>query len=638
MPRALLLLLMLLVSPALAAAAPAPVAVTPDAIARDEGLSLENGWLYHPGDDPAWADPALDDSTWEAIASTVMPPAKRPAAGWPGIGWFRLHLVVDPALAGTPLALRLSHNGASEVYVDGRLAYTFGRVSASGDEERTYDPNRLPLPVVFDGAGEHVLAVRYSCTASADGATSLGRFLVGGGIRSGFGAALGDPKLMATEHVAAMTATAVVVTLFIGILSAFGLLHLFLFLSYRPQRANLYYSLFAFSFALNSIINFALNLTHLGYEPTALLAAVKPAFVAAIFLFFIAFLYSAFSLPVPKYFWGIVALWLVAIVALTVVPARFNPGLLLSASIFVSISESILNVVRAFRRKLEGVWIINAGVQCYAGALTAELVQQFFGFQNNWLQLVTVAGFLSLPAFVSLYLARAFARTRRDLETKLVEVETLSAEAIEHERREAHLQAENDRRSQELEEARQLQLSMLPASVPVLPGLEIAAYMKPATEVGGDYYDFHVDGDGALTIAVGDATGHGVRAGTMVAATKSLFNVLAGDEDLVGTLRKISLALRDMKNAPATPSTITAMTMPIIHLRFTRARLRCVATVAIVLRSSRSSVARSSHSIVGSTRISNRRLHYLALYLSASPQSSSRLSLPPTFDVVLRKN
>ncbi len=76
--------------------------------------------------------------------------------------------------------------------------------------------------------------------------------------------------------------------------------------------------------------------------------------------------------------------------------------------------------------------------------------------------------------------------------------------------------AENQRRAKELEEARTLQLSMLPKTVPSLPNLEIAVYMNPATEVGGDYYDFHVSNDGALTVAVGDATGHGLNAGIMV--------------------------------------------------------------------------------------------------------------------------
>ena len=52
------------------------------------------------------------------------------------------------------------------------------------------------------------------------------------------------------------------------------------------------------------------------------------------------------------------------------------------------------------------------------------------------------------------------------------------------------IQAENDRKTKELEEARQLQLSMLPKDLPNLPHLDIAVYMNTATEVGGDYYDF----------------------------------------------------------------------------------------------------------------------------------------------------
>ena len=86
------------------------------------------------------------------------------------------------------------------------------------------------------------------------------------------------------------------------------------------------------------------------------------------------------------------------------------------------------------------------------------------------------------------------------------------------------LQLENKRKTQELEEARQLQLSMLPKKLPNLPHLDIAVYMKTATEVGGDYYDFNVGLDGTLTVAIGDATGHGMKAGTIVSMAKALFD------------------------------------------------------------------------------------------------------------------
>ncbi len=104
--------------------------------------------------------------------------------------------------------------------------------------------------------------------------------------------------------------------------------------------------------------------------------------------------------------------------------------------------------------------------------------------------------------------------------------------------------AEHQRRAKELEEAHQLQLSLLPQQIPQLPHLELAAYMRPATEVGGDYYDFHAGEDGSLTVALGDATGHGLKAGTMVTAMKSLFIALAQESDLAQFFKQANHALR----------------------------------------------------------------------------------------------
>jgi hypothetical protein len=109
------------------------------------------------------------------------------------------------------------------------------------------------------------------------------------------------------------------------------------------------------------------------------------------------------------------------------------------------------------------------------------------------------------------------------------------------------IQAENDRKTQELEEARQLQLSMLPKELPVLPNLDMAVHMQTATEVGGDYYDFQVGMDGTLITVIGDATGHGMKAGTVVTITKSLFNSMAAYASILGTFNKISQVLKGMK-------------------------------------------------------------------------------------------
>ena len=103
-----------------------------------------------------------------------------------------------------------------------------------------------------------------------------------------------------------------------------------------------------------------------------------------------------------------------------------------------------------------------------------------------------------------------------------------------------------DRMQQELEEARQLQLSLLPEAYPVHPSYEVAWYMKTATEVGGDYYDYVLAHDGTLTLTLGDATGHGMAAGTLVSVAKSLFRTLSGQEDIAEIFNLMSRTLNEM--------------------------------------------------------------------------------------------
>jgi len=107
--------------------------------------------------------------------------------------------------------------------------------------------------------------------------------------------------------------------------------------------------------------------------------------------------------------------------------------------------------------------------------------------------------------------------------------------------------AENERKTKELEEARKLQLSMLPKDVPQTPNLDIAFYMKTATEVGGDYYDFSTKDDGSLNICVGDATGHGMKAGTIVSMMKSLFTANSINKSLEEFFATSNNAIKNSK-------------------------------------------------------------------------------------------
>ncbi len=87
--------------------------------------------------------------------------------------------------------------------------------------------------------------------------------------------------------------------------------------------------------------------------------------------------------------------------------------------------------------------------------------------------------------------------------------------------------ATRQRFEQELEVARLIQQNFLPRELPDLPGWQIAAYYRPAREVGGDFYDVIPLPDGRVGFVVGDVTDKGVPAALVMSATRSLIRASA---------------------------------------------------------------------------------------------------------------
>ena len=141
-------------------------------------------------------------------------------------------------------------------------------------------------------------------------------------------------------------------------------------------------------------------------------------------------------------------------------------------------------------------------------------------------------------------LALAFNKMAADLSDHQRRLFEGEAARREQEVQQRILALEYDRKSSDLEEARRFQLSMLPKEVPQHENFEVAVFTQTATEVGGDYYDFHDGGDGFLSVTIGDATGHGARAGTMVTVIKTLF---AGYEGTESPARFLSSAAEKIK-------------------------------------------------------------------------------------------
>ena len=126
-----------------------------------------------------------------------------------------------------------------------------------------------------------------------------------------------------------------------------------------------------------------------------------------------------------------------------------------------------------------------------------------------------ISYFLALISSVFLYVKFSQGRTRRLMEEK--------------------------RKEEELEEAHNLQMGLLAKENPKREDLDISTFIRCATEVGGDYYDFIEFEDGSLLAICGDATGHGTASGMMVSITKAgLLGIDSSDPNFIlKTLNKI---------------------------------------------------------------------------------------------------
>jgi len=198
--------------------------------------------------------------------------------------------------------------------------------------------------------------------------------------------------------------------------------------------------------------------------------------------------------------------------------------------------------IGALLRREPDAWVVAVGFAALTSAMTVALLRTFGVLDvSPWPMFIVGMGVLVLS--LSVYLTRRVARTQRELARRVVEVEELTARTLEQEVARRVLEADNLRKTAELEEARRLQLAMLPPQLPNLPGFELAVHMATANEVGGDYYDFLRDTGGRWTVVLGDATGHGLHAGMVVGVAKSLLQTAGDNGNLVGLLGRVDAGL-----------------------------------------------------------------------------------------------
>lgn len=470
-------------------------------------------WKYHRGDDPRWASPVFDDSAWER-AGTEFQEHEPPRSNWGGVGWFRLDVVVDSTFPRRSIGMNGVHSGDIRVYWDGLLI----------TDELAY---RIPDQIPLGGPGRHVLAVRYEL---APGAPSTY-----GGLAPGFFIEFGEFHA-SIETVTQQKAEQV---FFTAMALAFGVLHLMLFVFSPGARGNLYYALFLFT--IGAVIYADIQHAFLAsqvWEMHQYLLAHR-LLVPLSSIFFLRFLYSIFYTKCPRQFWVFTAVMAAAGMIIVVNrPSHYEYYVVASTLLTL---EIVRILVVAIRRHVSGAWIVAGGIflvvlfSAYDALLDLNVTKPLHGTVNAYYY-----GLGGLVTAMSAYLARDFARTARQL---VAQVQRTKDAEMAH----RLVEADNARKTQELEEARQLQLSLLPQCRNDIPGVDVCFHMETATEIGGDYYDYLVREDGSFIVAVGDATGHGMKAGTMVSIVKGLVITHLPQEDFPTFMRKSSDAIKQMR-------------------------------------------------------------------------------------------
>lgn len=88
----------------------------------------------------------------------------------------------------------------------------------------------------------------------------------------------------------------------------------------------------------------------------------------------------------------------------------------------------------------------------------------------------------------------------------------------------------------ELELSQTVQRALMPQEDPLIPGLDVAAFSRPAQIIGGDYFDFIPLDDGTHGLTIADAMGHGIAAGMFMTSLQATLRTLLPDSQSPGAV------------------------------------------------------------------------------------------------------
>ena len=391
-------------------------------------------------------------------------------AKYEGAGWFRFKFRNDSSLVNIALAIALDFDGASEVYLDGKILKKYGTIKGKENSEY-YNPKNVPEVFFLRDTGLHVISIKVQEFKDDDEENYIG-----------FDLKIGNSEdLIETKNSNSVVFTLIIS--FIGVLFfTLGIIHLFFFLYYRSIISNLFFSLFMFGLAAIMIIFF---ISYISNEPkqTSTLSQIIYYLIASVSLFFTAFIHYIFFERTK--------IWLILFSLLTLFSFisiyfhldefEFIPNTLIFGALLHGLARIIISLVK----KQKGAWIIGAGI-------LFSILFSFFVFtigllggveinSNNLIGQIFLVGLalsiISIPLSMSIYQAWSFSNLNKDLGKQLVQVKNLSEITIQQEQekkqilenQKAELEIKVEERTHQLKEEKKksddLLLNILPEEV-----------------------------------------------------------------------------------------------------------------------------------------------------------------------------
>jgi hypothetical protein len=479
---------------------------------REVPVLLAWPWHFHVGDDPAWANPKLEDSNWELI-SAARPWARQGHENYTGFAWYRLHVEFQQQGLESPgAALLIPHvDDAYELYWNGVLVGRNGR----------FPPHPIwPLhsqpPQIFSLGPVHsgVLALRVwkAPFLSEDS-----------GLHGGFAASpvVGTPYSILMEKQLLDYRWLHSHQLLFGINTLYGIVGLLTLLAWirNPEQWQLFWMA---GFAITRILEMVIY--HLRFPiPLSLANAVWQPFSAfhTVALWFLLLWLLQLRQSGPLVRLTRVCAW----IALTTNTADGLLCLFIARpqwTIAVQVGDAVLTALYAVTLMLPLV-LVSVAVTRSGGlnkarwivaicAFVAGMVEVIIGISHQGSRFThwTIGDRLADPLFtwngndVSLFTITS---------TLLLLASAYAVYRSFEENRRRQLQLNT-----EFENARALQHILVPEEPPEVPGFRVTCVYRPALEVGGDFVQVIPleNPEGGTLVILGDVSGKGLRAAMAV--------------------------------------------------------------------------------------------------------------------------